>query len=528
MYPARKRIVRLTGRLSKVTACCLVVGVTLVTAGPLAADDWPQFRGPNCTGLSTSTKPLPAEFSKTKNVQWSAAMGDGVSSPTVAAGRVFTTGMLGKEPDQKFAVYCFDAASGKKLWQREFPTGAKPLPAIEPTTSYASATPAVDAERAYVYFTRLGLMALDAKTGEEVWTLPLPEPFFIFDWGPGASPVIYKDMLFFCQDDDVFPALYAINKNTGKVIWKDDRSDMAVCYSHPVVCETEKGPELVVAGTGKVLGYDLASGKRKWACELFCRNIKTTPVSLGGIIYVSVQSYGISYQWRATADLNKDGKITREEIKASRKDKGASIPEAFWKKFERGDVNKDGVLEGDEIDKAFLDPSNQGGLLDRESQARGGNQADWEKWDAELQAEASIQAVRGGGTGDVTKTRMLWKVKTKAPDHLISPLVVDGRVYLIKGKGLCSCCDAKTGKELYLQERIGDNEDHLASPVSGDGKIYVAGKSGKVVVLASGPKLKVLARNDMGEAIIGTPAIADGRLYVRTRTKLYCVGEPGQ
>ena len=154
------------------------------------------------------------------------------------------------------------------------------------------------------------------------------------------SPVLHADTLLFCQDDDLYPALYAVNKKTGQVIWKDDRSDMAVCYSHPVICETPGGPEVVVAGTGKLLGYDPATGKRKWAAELFCRNIKTTPVSQGGVVYVSVESYGMSYQWRAVADANGDGKITREEIRLSRKDKG-EIPDAFWKKFERGDTNKD-------------------------------------------------------------------------------------------------------------------------------------------------------------------------------------------
>ncbi len=504
---------------------CLALGIVFILGtGRAAAEDWPQFRGPNCTGISTSKKPLPLEFSATKNVRWSAELGDGIGSPVVAAGRVFSTALAGKPGEEKLVVFAFDAASGKKLWQRDIPAGAKPLTPIHEVNTYASASPAADAERVYVYFARTGLTAFDAQTGDKVWHCEMPEPFFIFDWGPGMSPVLYKDTIFFCQDDDLFPALYAIDAKSGKLRWKDDRSDMAVSYSHPVICETAAGPELVVAGTGKVLGYDLATGKRRWAAELFCRNIKTTPVSLDGVVYISVESFGISYQWRAVADPEGTGKITKEGIKKSRKDKGAGIPDAFWKKFDRGDTNKDGVLEGDEIDKAFLDPSNQGGILDSEARRRAGNEADWRKWNEELQKESFIQAVRGGGTGDVSKTHTLWTVKTKTPDHLVSPLVLDGRMLLVKSGGLASCFEISKGKSLWQQERLGLSGRIIASPVYGDGKIYVTGESGTILVLANEPKVKVLARNDLGETCIATPAIADGRLFFRTRTKLYCFG----
>src|SRR5262249_1086639 len=238
-------------------------------------------------------------------------LGDGIGSPVVAAGRVFCTAMAGKKAgEQRLVVFCFDADTGKKLWQRDVPAGPKPLPPIHEVNSYASSTPAADAERVYVYFARTGLTAFNAKTGEKVWHCPLPEPFFIFDWGPGTSPVLFANMLLFCQDDHPFPALYAIDKKTGTILWKDDRSDMAVSYSPPVICDTDKGPEIVVPGTGKLLGYDPSNGKRKWAAELFCRNIKTTPVSHNGVVYVSVESTGISYQWRAGAHPPGAGQIT--------------------------------------------------------------------------------------------------------------------------------------------------------------------------------------------------------------------------
>src|SRR5262249_49012898 len=150
--------------------------------------------------------------------------------------------------------------------------------------------------------------------------------------------------------------------------------------------------------------------------------------------------------------------------------------------------------------------------------------SDVKKFNDDAQREASLQAVRGGGKGDVTKTHVLWKLKNRAPDHLVSPLVVDNRLWLVKGAGLCSCFETGTGKQLWYQQRFNNPGPFLASPVFGAGKIYMASDNGKISVLANEPKLQEVARNDMGEGCTATPAIADGRLFIRTRTMLYCIG----
>jgi outer membrane protein assembly factor BamB len=508
-----------------VLACLvgLCVGVTPTVRG----DDWPQFRGPNSVGVTADKTPLPVEFAPGKNIAWVHEVGEGICSPVVAAGRVFTTAMhspAGEPP--RFVVSAFEERSGQLLWRREFDAGTTPLPAIHETNSYASATPAADADRVYVYFTRLGLAALDARTGETAWRQELPEPFFIFDWGPGMSPVLHGETVYFCQDDDLSPALYAFDRRSGKLLWKDDRSDMAVSYSHPIVCQTPEGVELAVAGTGRLLGYDPATGRRKWASQLFCRNIKTTPVFVNNTIYVSVESTGISYQWRAQADADGDGRITRDEVRNSRMNKESPIPEAFWKKFERGDVNGDGVLEGAEIDRAFLDPRNQGGVLAQDVDKRGAGEKNAAKFDDDLQKEGSFQAVRPGGAGDVTASHVIYKKISRSPDHLVSPLVTQGRIWFIKGGGLASCFDAQTGQAVFEKKRIGNEGAYLASPVAGDGKIYVAGQNGVLVVLADKPELEILAKNDFEEPITGTPALANGRVLIRTRTKLYSATLP--
>lgn len=484
-----------------------LAGIILACASSLAtvqAEDWTQFRGPNSTGISTGTKALPVKFSPTENLRWSAKVGDGVGGAVIADGRVFVNGMTG---DETVSLFAFDVATGKKLWQRDWKTG--PLAEVHATNSQASATPAADAERVYFYFSTLGLLAVDAKTGKDVWEHKLPIPFFIFKWGPGMSPVLHKDTIYFVQDDDLNPAMYAIDKVTGKLRWKDDRLDMAVNYSHPVVCTVDGRDEIVVAGTGRVIGYDPQTGKRRWFAKVLLRNIKTTPVVVDGVIYISVQSGAIANQWLASVDRdekvgNNDGKLDKAEIQ---KFVGSQpIPEAFFKKtFDKGDLNKDGFLEGPELDAAFLDPDNFAGGDYRAS--------------GDAAAEQFIIAVRGGGQGDVTKTHVLWKHKTKNTDHVVSPFVSDGRMFLVKEGGITTVFDTKAGEPLRGPKRVGNGGGYFASPVLGDGKIYLASENGKIAVLKNAD-YEELELNDVGESIVATPAIADGTLFVRTRTQL--------
>ena len=487
-----------------------IVGLLVSLLPALAcAGDWPQFRGPNCTGVSNSQQPLPTRFSPTENVQWKAELGDGIAGAVVADGRVFVSSMAG---DERVALTALDLQSGKQLWQRVWETG--PLADIHATNSQASSTPATDGKRVFFYFSTLGMMAVDATTGADLWTHKLPTPFFVFRWGPGMSPVLHGDKVLFCQDDDLSPAFYAFDQATGKVLWKDDRLDMAVNYSHPVVCQVDGRDEIVVAGTGRLIGYDPDTGRRLWYAKVLLRNIKTTPVSRDGVVYISLQSSAIANQWLASVDRdekagNRDNRLDKAEIQAFVGKQ--PIPPAFFERtFDRGDRNRDGFLAGEELDFAFLHPDNFAGA---NFQASG-----------EAAAEQFVLAVRGGGKGDVTQTHLQWKHKTRNTDHIVSPLIREDRMLLVKEGGITTVFNTKDGQSIRGPKRVGNGGGYFASPVAGDGKIFLASENGKVIVLKDSADYEELASNDLTDAIIATPAICDGCLIVRTRKHLYCFG----
>ncbi len=478
--------------MTRLSMVCLLVTLLTSTMATARGEDWPQFRGPNATGISTSTN-LPVTFSKSENVLWSADLGTGIACPIVASGRVFTTTM---SDAQTFAIVCLDAATGKEAWRSEFDTG--PLPAIMSPNTQASSTPAADDQRVYVYFSTLGLLALDATDGKLLWKHPIPLPTYLLGWGAAHSPIVYENMVLFNQDDDLAPFLLAVDKYTGEQLWKTPRPEMLAGYAVPVICRAGAQEDIVIAGSGKLKGYNPENGQERWTCNTLLRTIMTTPAVKDDLVYVSLQSYGdtervLKYALLQWKDTNQDGKLAKSEL-----------DEAFWSKFDRGDTNGDGFLIDDEIDAAFQAPTNMVG---------GGN---------------IVQAIRGGGTGDVTKTNVVWSIDNKAPSNISSPLVSSGRLFLVKKGGISASFAADSGDTLWEKKRIRNFGNYYASPVAGDGKIYVMGENGFVVVLKDAPKLEILAKNDMGESCIATPAIADGRIFVRTLTKLYCFSNEKQ
>jgi len=138
-----------------------------------------------------------------------------------------------------------------------------------------------------------------------------------------------------------------------------------------------------------------------------------------------------------------------------------------------------------------------------------------------------VVAIRPGASGDITIKKdqatsefIAWNNDMAGAYHP-TPIVVGDYLYVLYSTGFIACFDAKTGKVVYEKQRLGGSV--TASPWAYDGKIFCLSEEGKTSVVQAGPEFKVIEQNDLGEVALATPAIADGRLFVRTTTMLYCV-----
>ena len=132
------------------------------------------------------------------------------------------------------------------------------------------------------------------------------------------------------------------------------------------------------------------------------------------------------------------------------------------------------------------------------------------------------QMIKGGGLGDVTDSHLVWNVDEKTPSNIASALVYDDQLFMVKKGGICASYDKKSGENIFMKRRLNNFGNYYASPVAGDGKVYVQGENGFLLVVKLGEEPEVLAKNDMGDSVVATPAIADGRIFVRTLNTIYC------
>ena len=230
----------------------------LVTALSINAqqstNEWPQFRGPNGTGVAEGSA-IPSEFGSKKNLVWKTAVPFARSSPVVTADRIFLTGSEG----DKLITLALDRKTGKILWRRDA-APARHM-AIYKANDAASPTPASDGKNVYVFFGELGLISY-GPDGKERWQVPLG-PFNSF-YGMGGSPVLSGDTLVMVCDHRAGSFIVGVDARNGKVLWKTNRANFEG-YSTPTIYKPKDGPaQVIVLGSNSVDAYSLDKGERLW------------------------------------------------------------------------------------------------------------------------------------------------------------------------------------------------------------------------------------------------------------------------
>ena len=134
-------------------------------------------------------------------------------------------------------------------------------------------------------------------------------------------------------------------------------------------------------------------------------------------------------------------------------------------------------------------------------------------------------AIEPGGEGDVSETHVEWTVRRGIP-YVSSPLLYEGRIYMVKAGGVLSCIDAKSGRSRFRSSRLGDHSEYYATPLGIDGHVIVCSSAGTLYVLEVADELKVVRTVEFDEQLFASPAVVDGTVYVRTTSALYAFARP--
>lgn len=385
----------------------------------LTGADWLQFRGGDAGGTAANAR-LPTTWNAEsgEHIAWKAPLtGKGVSGPIIVSGRVYLTASSGFKQD-RLHVFCFDAATGGEIWQRQFWATGRTL--CHPTSAVAAPTPASDGQRIFAFYSSNDLACLDLE-GNLLWYrgLSFDYPHAGNDVGMASSPVVVDDTVVVQieNQDDSFAA--GLDVTTGETRWRHERQAGAN-WSSPVAVRSADGKNnlVLISSSGKTTAHEPRSGKEVWT-----------------------------------------------------HDAGAGIPSVSA----RGDV-------------VYLPGS-------------------------------TLKALRF--TRGSFAVEDLWENNKLAPGNA-SPLVYKDHVYVLNKAGVLTCGSDKDG-EIAWQVRL--KGPFWSSPVIAGDHLYAFNQDGISQVVRLGEKGEIVAENTLGENILGTPAIGDNALYVRTEKHLWRISQ---
>lgn len=443
----------------------LWIAMVLLASGvgslAIAADQWPQWRGPHADGSSATANP-PTEWSEDKHIQWKVAVpGKGSGTPIVWNDRVYVLtaiptqrkppaaakappkeepaedrgqrggrgGMVGPAPTNffQFALLGYDRQSGEEVL-RAVATESVPHEAGHSTNTFASASPVTDGKHIYAYFGSNGVFCFDMK-GNLVWQRDLGQMETRNQFGEGSSPALHGDTLVVPWDHEGQSMLFALRASDGEIRWQKER-DERTTWATPLIVE-HAGRTQVVTNGHIVRSYDLETGELLWQCGGQVQNPIPSPVRLGDVVYCMT-----GYQGNAVyaLPLSAMGDITGSDA-------------------------------------------------------------------------------------------IVWSRDDAAPYVASPTLYQGQLYYTKSRDGIVTSVDAKTGEVLIKQQRLPGIESVYASPVAAAGRVYFVGRNGTTTVLRHGTTLEVLATNPLDEGVDASPVIVGDQLFLRGAAHLYCISE---
>jgi outer membrane protein assembly factor BamB len=297
-----------------VKICRFLVLVGVVGAC-LTAVNWPQFRGPNGSGVA-ETSGLPVEFGPEANVIWKTVLPPGYSSPALAGGRVFVTA----SDKDKLLTQCLNRLTGKIEWQREAPR-ARPSKKLGVNTP-ASPSPVTDGENVYAFFEDFGMVSY-APDGKERWRHALGP--FNAPYGMGSSPIVSDGKVLLLCDQDTGSFFIALDSGDGHQVWNSARPEATHGFSTPSIYRPPKGPaQAIVSGSYQVAAYSIDTGEKLWWVHGMAWQAKSIPVVDGDRLFVhswmespvelGLQKAPPFAEMLKQHDADHDGKLSKSEI----------------------------------------------------------------------------------------------------------------------------------------------------------------------------------------------------------------------
>ncbi len=492
-------------RSSRCLAWLILAGISSGFVGSVKAAEWPQFRGPNSSGIAEGASP-PIKFGPNQNELWHLPIDPGHSSPCISGDSLFLTTF--KDTTKQLAVVCIARSQGKIRWSRM--VEVEKIESGHPSFNPASSSPATDGERVVSYFGSYGLLCFDME-GKKLWEVKMPLTRSYA--GNATSPAIYGDRVILYRGNHVDHFLLAVDKHNGKELWKVPQGEQftteMACTACPILSD-----QTVIAHTARsVQAYNLATGARRWVTKA-ATTATSTPVIAGDRVLVAA--------W------NKMGEpVLRPPFPS------------FEELLSEQDHNANQTIDQNEFPKLWIfhrplgaeAPQNGATVRFRSTDKDGDGEITRMEWRQQLDALAELRSrYRTHGllaidieSEGVVEENSIQVLESRGIPEVPSPIYHDGYVYLIKNGGLLTCIHVATGQREY-QIRTGARGTHYASPIIVGDHLFTTSGDGKISVLNLGSDPEVVSTNDMEDNVFATPAIVDGILYVRTHHRLYAFG----